>query len=256
MPEPILTLKRPGFPKESIRSDGRETLIEYIGEEADLRTAGVVTGQTWGDYSGRVEDADLDPIDGTTKAILTVRLLYKWGSAEYGETIGEEQQTIHEIEWVDVQRPLQEHPVFSSNGAFSLTDTDLIKIRRWQDMTDATLKAQWKFYTDDDNSATEELSDNAQVFAKGILKGIEYYVDKAPLLRKSTFYKNGPPPQDGGGTVESPGSFPGVSGLSGYEWIRSADRSGQTGTEKDWRRDQEWLGARKVWIDKDNIYWT
>ena len=253
--ESIITLKRPGFPKESISANGRETIIEYVGEETDLRTAGVVTGLPWGNYSGVVEDADIDPIEGTSKAILTVRMVFKWGSAEYGSSEGTEQQTIHEVEWVDVQRSIFEHPNFASGGSFALDNDDLIQIRRWQDMTNPTLKAAWKFYTTDENTTTDTLSTNAQKCAKGILLGIEYWIDKAPLLRKSTAYKNGPPPQSGGGVKETPSGFPALSGLSGYEWIRSADRSLQTGTEKEWRRDQEYIGARKVLIDAANIYW-
>lgn len=250
--ESIITMKRPGFPKESISSDGKRTIIEYVGEESDLRSAGVYTGQEWGDYDGIVDDAELDPIEGTTKAILTVRMVFAWGTAQYGSETGDEQQTIHEIEWIDVQRSLYEHPEFES-----LSAEDRVNLRAWEEMPDATKKAEFKFYTGDPgqgDTATDTLSTAAQKLAKGILLGIEYYIDKAPLLRKSTFYVNGPPPQDGGGNKESPGSFPGMP--SGYEWVRTADRSAQTGSEKQWRRDQEWTGAKKVLIDSDNTYWT
>ena len=255
--EGILTLKRSGFPKEFIGSDGKRTVIEYVGPESDLRSAGVITGQTWGDYDGVVEDADLDPIEGTTPthAILTVRMIFKWGEAQYGSENGDEQQTIHEIDWVDVQRSIYEHPKFNG-GTYNLSDEDLVQLRAWEDMLNPTLKAQWKFYSGDPaqgDTTTGTLSTNAQKAAKGVLLGIEYYVQKAPVLRKSTYYKNGLPPNNGGGDKEDPGAFPGKP--SGYEWIRTADRSMQVGSEKEWRRDQEWTGAKKVLIDASDIYW-
>jgi hypothetical protein len=252
--ESIISSKRPGFPKLTATAAGLDTLIEYVGEYATLSGAGVVTGATWGNYAGTVDSADLDPIEGTSKAILTVRMIFKWGSAQYGSGTGTETATVHEIEWADVQHPIYQHKVFRSGGTYALDDDDLIQIRRWEEMDDPALKAEWKFYTDDEG-ATGTLSSNAQKLAKGMLLGIEYYVEKAPVLRKSTFYLNGPPPQSGGGVKESPGSFPQISGLSGYEWLRSADRSLQTGTEKEWRRDQEWMGARKILVDAENIYW-
>ena len=253
--ESIISFKRPGFPKENASAAGRATFIEYIGPESTLRAASPATGATWGDYSGLVQDVDVDPIEGTDHAVLAIRILREWGSAEYGSSTGDEQQTVHEIDWVDVQTDIFQHKVFRASGTYALNNDDLIELRRWQDMTDITLKAAWQFYTDDTGEATGTLSANAQVLAKGLLLGIEYYNEKAPVLRKSTFYLNGPPPQSGGGVKEDPGSFPQISGLSGYEWLRSADRSLQTGTEKEWRRDQEWTGARKILVDAENIYW-
>jgi len=254
--EPILSSKRPGFPKEGASAVGRETIIEYVGDESTLRTNSPAVGATWGDYGGRVDAVDIDPIEGTVKGILTVRMLLRFGEANYPSgTTGNEQQTIHEIDWVDVQNSIFQHKVFRTGGTYALDDDDLIQIRRWEEMPDTALRADWKFYVDDTNTDTGTLSANAQACAKGILLGIEYYNEKAPVLRKSTFYLNGPPPQSGGGVKESPGSFPQISGLTGYEWLRSADRSLQTGTEKEWRRDQEWLGARKILIDAENIYW-
>lgn len=253
--ESILSYKRPGFPKESASAGGRVTIIEYIGPDATLRPASPVTSATWGDYGGRVQDVEIDPIEGTTASVLTVRILLEWGAADYGSATGTEQVTVHEIDWVDVQTDIFQHKVFRTGGTYALDNDDLIELRRWQDMTDVTLKAEWKFYLDDTNEDTGTLSANAQVLAKGLLLGIEYYNEKAPVLRKSTFYLNGPPPQSGGGIKEDPGSFPQISGLSGYEWLRSADRSLQTGTEKEWRRDQEWTGARKILVDAENIYW-
>jgi hypothetical protein len=251
--ESIISSKRPGFPKITATDQGRETIIEYVGDASTLATSAPVIGATWGEYAGTVDSVDLDPIEGTPKAILSVRMSSKFGSADYGSSTGTEQHTIHEIDWADVQQPISNHPKFRTGGTFALTPQDLIEVRKWEDEEDTALRAAFKFADADGTEVT--LSTNGQKLANGILLGVEYYVEKAPVLRKSTFYINGPPPQSGGGEKESPGSFPQISGLSGYEWLRSADRSIQTGNDREWRRDQEWMGARKILVDATDIYW-
>jgi hypothetical protein len=42
----------------------------------------------------------------------------------------------------------------------------------------------------------------------------------------------------------------------GYEWLKTADRSISQGGRKRWQKIEEWTGAKKVLVDKDEIFWT
>jgi hypothetical protein len=41
----------------------------------------------------------------------------------------------------------------------------------------------------------------------------------------------------------------------GYEWRKSADRNVTAGKRTRWEKQEEWLGAKKVLHDKDEIFW-
>jgi hypothetical protein len=100
----------------------------------------------------------------------------------------------------------------------------------------------------------EELSANAKLLAKGILLGIEYWVDKAPVARRTDTYVNGPPPKGTAGLKEVPAGFPALP--DGYEWIRDADRALRAGGQNKWTNETSWIGAKKVLIDAAQIFWT
>jgi hypothetical protein len=127
-------------------------------------------------------------------------------------------------------------------------------------MTFMEYKRSYIYALDDDwtylskgSLGTDTLTANAQKFAKGIEKGLEYWVDKAPVCRKTETYVGGPPPISTAGQKENPIGIPNQP--TGYEWIRSADRSLRRGSAGRWERTIEWLGADKVEADSTQIYW-
>lgn len=255
--------RRPGFPKESVDAGSYRTLIEYVGLADDLRASSPNINTEWGDYIGFVTLAELEPLEASDYAILVVWVERKFDESSYEPGGGELSSTVHEIDWVDVQRPLAEHPSFrvGGGGSNALTSEDISQIEAWQKMPNPEYKKDYIFplkpdeYKSSDASAgTDTLSANAQLFARGIQLGIEYWVDKCPVARKSETYLNGPGPTGTAGQKESPSGFPNLP--SGYEWIKSGDRSVQSGGQSRWQRDQEWLGAKKVLIDVDDIFWT
>jgi hypothetical protein len=264
MPDPLSSYLKEGYPKESDTSEGFQTLLEYVGPLEDLQAGGIIKGQTWGDYPGYVEDVQGEPITGTDPlhARYSVRMLRRFGSVE-GESTedGQEQETLYEIDWVDVVKPFIDHPAFGIGGEFEMGSSERLECLRWEEMDVPEYKTAYKFFPgrySDWLGTEDELQilsgTNAEKYADGRLLGIEYATIKAPVLRKSTFYTNGVPPQDGGGLKEDPpADFPNVP--PDYEWLRNADRSSNTGNQTEWRRDQEWVGAKKILVDSENLYY-
>ena len=250
--ESILTYKRPGFPVTSNTESSYVTSIEYVGPESTLAAAEPAANSAWGDYSGLVKSTRLEPIEGTTQAILRVETEYFY---EAGSTAGTAREVEIEIEWVSFQRSLYEHPQFrlGGGGANALDSTDIAAIKAWEEEQDVTTKASYA-YTNPATGLPVDLSADAELFARGIELGQETYEDYAPVARKITRYTGGPPGSTSAGAKETP---TGITGLpSGYEWRKSADRSIRAGGQTRWERTEEWTAAIKVLSDKSTIYWS
>ena len=260
--ETIATYMRPGFPHESVDETSYRTLIEYVGpkEKLESSNSGIAVRIPWGTFPGIVNSAELVPMEGTDYATLTVSVERKFESNDYQYGGGEVASTNYEIDWVDVQRSMYEHPEFDKNGtgAYKLDDEDIAAIKSWDICPDPSYKKIWVYSKDDwktpPDATFPTLSDNAKKFAEGMLLGIEYWIDKAPIARKNEEYTGGPPPKGTAGKKETPPSnFPNLP--AGYEWIRNADRAIKQGGQTKWQRSIEWVGAVKVLVDTKNIYW-
>ena len=260
--ETIYTLMRPGFPKESLDENSYRNTIEYVGKYSDIQAANCRVGIQWGDYPGRVQSAVAEPIEGTDRAILTVIVERKFEQADYpGSNTGTKTETNEEIDWVDVQRSLYEHPAFQvgGGGAYELTNEDVAAIKAWEKNPNPEYKKIYTYskdgYKTGVSASSPTLTTNAKMFARGLESGLEYWVDKAPVVRLSEIYSGGPPPEGSAGQKEDPtgilGDIP-----AGYEWIRTADRGVRTGGQTKWKRSIEWVGAKKVLIDKDEVFWN
>lgn len=249
--ESISAKRRPGFPKEKVGESEYRADIEYVGLESDLRTAAPSIGSAWGDYQGTVSEVSIEPLELTGYAILTVSVVKKFEPE--GDGTGEKQETNYEIDWVDVQRPIFEHREFMAGGAYALTNDDIIEIGIWKENPNAEKKKAFLYENTPGSADWIPLSDPAKRCAAGILKGIEYFVFKAPIARKSETWVNGPPNVSEAGLKDTPTGFPHLP--SGFEWIKSADRSIRSGAQNRWQRDEEWQGADKVLIDAEGIFW-
>jgi hypothetical protein len=114
-----------------------------------------------------------------------------------------------------------------------------------------TGKSTYQYFPSPESLEPEYLSANAEKFAKGIELGIETYEDYAPVVRRSTIYANGIPSNSTAGQKED---APEVEGKpEGYEWRKQADRAIQNGQTR-WDKSEEWIGAIKVLVDKDEIF--
>jgi hypothetical protein len=262
MPNESIYQKRlPGYPKESVSGDSYLTEIMYVGIASDLRAASPNINSVWGEYPGIVTAASIEPLELTDYGVLTVNVERKFqagdGGGGGGGGGGVARETTAEIRWVDVQRSLFEHPKFriGGGGTYELTSEDVAAIKKWQEMDNVDYKKEYFYYkTDAESGETEALSTNAKMFARGIEQGIEHYVEKAPVAIFSTDYAGGPGPTASAGRKDTPSGVPNLP--SGYEWIRDTDDSVKVGGQAAWRRSIQWIGAKKVLVDSQDIFWT
>ena len=258
--ESIISLKRPGFPKESFDDAAYTTVIEYVGEDATLRAASPAKSTAWGDYQGLVESSNIDKFPNSTYSILTVVMSRKFDTSAASTGTKIENETSYEIDWADVQRSMYEHPAFSIDGVglYKLTSEDISAIESWKANPSVDYKKIYVYRADGDytngvSSSDPELSANAKMFAKGIQLGIEYWIEKVPVAKRSDTYVNGPPPAGSAGLKELPVGFPNLP--TGYEFIRDNDSALRAGGQTSWSNTTSWLGAKKVLVDAAQIYW-
>lgn len=250
--ESIISYKRLAHPEYRVSDKSVRTDIEYIGPYATLYaplTSELIRGQPWGDYPGLVSDISIKGIEGTSPAMaeLTVSVEYELtdGGGDFGIEEGIESGSTYEIDWTVVMRPLMEHPAFArGSGEFALTQADVYQIEEWERAETEADKTE-KYGT---------LSTNAKKYADGIEQGIQNFEDYAPVLTKTTSYVGGPGPRSAAGHKNNPPSaFP--NGPTGYEWVKTADRSLRSGTRDKWDRVEQWSGSAKVLVDKEEIYY-
>jgi hypothetical protein len=253
--ETIINLKKPGFPVDSSTGDRDSLRIEYVGLKADLESARPSYGDDWGDYPGDVVMTEIQPSENPLIATLVVEVSSPPSLED--STTGEAKEVTYEIEWVAVSRGLREHPQFrrGGGGANELSKQDLIDLEFWQNELDPDLKKDFKYNPrpPDETPDETELTENAKLFASGLLEKIEEYEDFAPVLRKTVTLVGGPSGTTQAGQKDEPAAFPGKP--TGYEWLKTADRSVNSGGRKRWQRVEEWTGAKKVLLDKDEIFW-
>lgn len=268
---------RPGYPRRSNSDSGDRTEIQYVGPASALKlttadeiSPGVsgtrpVAGQAWSPYNGRVSISEYEPLPGTNPeyGIVTIACEIAYGVSS-GVT-GTAQETSYEIEWVEVSRPLAEHPKFrvGGGGTYALVESDLVQIQQWREEQDTAQRALFNYYARDKNgvpsSTLSNLNSKQIVYCKFLLAGVETYTDFAPVARKSTTYVGGPPATsdagslEGGPTPTDPSGFPNLP--SGWQWLKSADRSLRSGGQTRWVQTEEWTGAQKVLLDKNDLYY-
>lgn len=254
---PLEDYLRPGFPQETKAAGGDGYILEYTGPAVDLPTPD--TGDEWPAASGfRVDSATSEPAELSGHVILRVTVSNKL--ADEGFAIGIVSEVAYELDWAEVQRPLLEHPAFSTGGTSALTDTDRVEIELWKQETNGSVaKKTFKFKEVDGTGAptgTEKtLSTAAQLYAKYVLIGVETYPDAVPVARKQSTYTGGPPNAASAGAKSSlPAGFPNAP--AGLEWLKTADRSIRAAGQRRWQRSEEWMGVPKVLIDKTSLYLT
>jgi len=250
--ESISTYRKPGFPRYETTENGFRTVIEYIGPAATLAPAEPASGVAWGDFQGSVRGTTYSLVEGsTTQAELSVTVEL---AAESPDTAGTLESETFEIDWVLVGRPMEEHPAFAigQGGAYALTSTDISDIQNWKNEEDHTLRDAYSYASK--SYEWIELSSAARMFAHGIELGQENMEDFAPVARKTSTYIGGPPDESMAGQKETPVGFTRLP--NGYEWRKSADRNITAGKRTRWERVEEWLGAKKVLHDKDEIFWS
>jgi hypothetical protein len=253
MADPLLTYIRPNFPVETETESGFTTEIHYVGPSATLAAGKPSVTDSYGGYTGTVVYSQLEPLGRTGYSELIIRCFQSY---EAGSTVGTVAEVSYEIDWVAIERSLYEHKEFSS-GSFSLTSGDKIDIACWLKETDVDAKKLFSYWLRDKDgnptgSAVYLLDVNAIYFCEYILAGVEVWTDYAPVARRTRTYTGGPPSDSDAGSKTNPTGFPNLP--SGYEWLKTADRSLKAGGQARWTRSDEYTGAVKVLVDKDTLY--
>lgn len=173
--------------------------------------------------------------------------------------VSDGQYPFMEIEWASLEKQLRQHPAWST-----ATPADWTSIEAWEKEANLVNKASFQFnYKNADGSVTGSVQtlDNTtskpdkkmQDYAKLRLKGVEAFLDCAPVARKTSRFRgwNAPTTSDAGQKV---GSDPFTGVPSGYQWLKTVDRSSKQGFGTEWLRQEEWQGARLILLDKDTVY--
>lgn len=165
--------------------------------------------------------------------IMTIQLIGSPPRLDFDSKFSDELQMIPELEWMEVQKPLESHPRYSDEGgsAFYLTDEDWLDIEEWKSLGTRAQKTA-KF---------SDLASNAQEFCQKLMRGNDSYVDFSPMVRLTTFHKT-KPSTGRCGRRETP---PYGLGIEGYEFLKTADRVIRQHL-RSWQRVQEWTGAHLI----------
>ena len=160
------------------------------------------------------------------------------------------------LSWIEVDQQLELHKEFNTGGAYPLASAEFAQIYGWKDETDHTLKQFYKYVKRDINgdpsSAPITVTGNALIFIKLLQRGFDSFPMHLPVWSKESVYRGYAAPAQGNlGLLGAP---PGSGFPSGYEWRKSDDSSNQIGHTYRWNRSEKWVGAIKIWIDRDHIY--
>ena len=179
---------------------------------------------------------------GKGEMIVTLESLLIISSGETG------QPPKYEREWSQVDRKLEAHPRYTLGGLCVLSTQDLVQIGKWEDEKNGDLRAVGKFT---DIGGTQTLSANAQDFAYRRLKGQDSYSQWVPILRKTKLWLGAPPATKCGIRLTRSLLPTDVQFIApdGYIWMKTADRSNQTGIHGRTERAEEWTGFDKVDAD-------
>lgn len=159
----------------------------------------------------------------------------------------------YEIDWVTIEKPLEDHPRYASGGASELTAQDRVDVQLWQAQADFAAsenKPLYKYnkYTsfsfgEGSSWTTITLSANAQHLATRLLKGQTTYRASQPVARISSLHDSEPStaPCNTYRTTKPFTACP-----SDFVWLKTTDRATRTGRSGRWVRNIEYMGIKDL----------
>lgn len=145
----------------------------------------------------------------------------------YAPSPDEAAESIMEVEWMEVQKPLAQHPDFAGEAPGGLAPSDIAAVEK----------------AISEGTALPDLGPLVEKYYIRRRRGQESYVEYAPLARQTTYHA-AKPTTGQCGTISDP---PSEIKVSGYQYLKTADRALKQARK--WERIQEWTGARE--IDED-----
>jgi hypothetical protein len=256
---------RPEFPvfKETPQSIGN--VYSYRGPHATIAANKPAMYQMWAD--GRaVRNVELTPsIDNSGFSDLVIDTTVTFETAEVVATVLESER--YQVRWMPHELPLLSHPEFSPGGGgsmdLSVKHTEngyerpyLTDVMGWEEETNLKLRDanKWSPIVNGFPSSTVyQATDRAVLYISLRKQGFTSYTHFAPVWTKVSVYNGTAAPGiDACGQKDDP---PANSGFPvGYEWIKSGDNAERIGNQTKWQRTEEWTGFKKVWFDKDEVF--
>lgn len=251
----VASYMRPGFPRENRTDSSTGNSYFYRGPTATLAANVPDVGEAWAD--GRrvsfVEYFEISDASGLSEMVVvtqTTSTIVDLGTPEVEETL-------YELDWRPVVKPLEVHPDFVTGGTYALDATARKHIIGWRAELSPDLRSQRKYRMLDSEGVPDAsettISGNALAFIKMLEVGVEEWIDYMPVWRKRSIYRGSVAPSTSSIGIKT--ATPSGSGYpSGYEWVKSRDRAERIGNKTRWVRDEEWEGAITVYADKVDVF--
>lgn len=247
----LIDYLKPGYPTTRQDSSGFRKTYVFIGPKSEIDPLMLPVGFTY--LGGKIESTDTQNIESTGFIEFTVVIYYLTAEAPTEST--DDQYPFHEIDYVQIEKSIKQHPDF-----ISFSSADWAAVNAWDAEIDHNLKSNYQYQMRDvDNkptgttltlAGTTSAGQKAYAFLR--LRGVESFLDFSPVVRKSSKYygSSAPASSDAGQKTTAPTYAP-----SGYQWLKTADRISKQGTRgNEWLRQEEWTGARVVLLDKDELF--
>lgn len=247
----LIDYLRPDYPREQQDSTGIRKVYVMRGKRSVLEPLFLGIGAAFdGAFIDRTDIQNIatsDVIDYTVETYLTF--------AQTTAEVTDDQYPFSEIDQVQIEKPLKQHPAF-----ITFTSADWQAVNAWENENDMALKAAYQYFLRDKDSETVgsvltltgTSTAGQQAYARLRLLGTESFLDFAPVVRRTSRYRGSAAPSsaDAGQKTTAPAYAP-----AGYEWLKTCDRVSKQGTKSiEWIRQEEWTGARKVLLDKDELF--
>lgn len=133
-----------------------------------------------------------------------------------------------EIDFVQYERPILTHPTLNEGAGNYMA----VHLQRWIDSG-----KDGAFWTYTDAGGTQTLTVDEQAWAALIFKGVEGYLEFAPVVSRTRTY-SGRPAVAAPGAIETPPET-----VAGFAYLKTCDRLVQN-DDKSWTRTEQWTGAR------------
>lgn len=248
----LIDYLRPGYPKQSVDVNSSRWTYVFRGPTSTISPLRPAVNSAFDGHL--VERTSIEELDNPSHSEVVVET----GQAFVLPTtvaVADEQFPYYEIDQVQIEKNLRQHPAF-----IDFTAAQWIAVDAWDHEPDNAQRSVFKYWERDKQgepigsviTLTGTTSTGPKGFAVLRLLGVESFLDFAPVVRKTSKYRGNAAPSsaDAGQKVAEPTYAP-----EGYEWLKTADRVSKTGTKSnEWTRQEEWTGARKVLLDKDELF--
>lgn len=208
------------------QAEGVRRTIVQEGDYELCAAAQPARGDVWAGLPGwTVDSSRLTRKRGGLGKLVITLVPYE---SFYGSFAEQELRSRIEVDFVQYERPILMHPTISEGASNYMA----VHLKRWMD------QGCDPFFKYRDAQGEQTLTEEEQAWANLIQRGVESYLEFAPVVSRIRTYKGRPDVEAPGKREDPPG------GVSGYEYLKTADRLTQN-EDRSWTRTEQWTGALK-----------